>query len=101
MSKTVKLYIITCTKAYRMDEQGTRVSLEPWQSNSIYYDGYDDGGHDYILPDGYHVARANDEMLHIYRRDKSQPETLMLVGHTPAIIDTDGNAPRNIFLARA
>jgi len=61
-AKTVKLYKTNQTKAYRMDEQGEGFSLTPYSSNSPYYEGYDDGGKDYILPDGYSIGTlAGDE----------------------------------------
>ena len=40
---TVKLYQVTVTKSYMMDEQGTGFSLKPWGDNTIHYEGYDDG----------------------------------------------------------
>jgi len=49
--KTVILYNIEITKAYQMREQGTRYGLEPWGDNTTYYEGTDDGGKEYALPD--------------------------------------------------
>jgi len=54
------LYKTNQTKAYRMDEQGEGFSLTPYSSNSPYYEGHDDGGKDYILPDGYSVGTLAD-----------------------------------------
>ena len=56
MTNTVKIFQITCTKAQMIGETGTAFSLGPWGSNTPYYEGYDDGGKEYILPDGYHLA---------------------------------------------
>ena len=53
---TVTIYKVDCTRAYMMSEQGTGYSLEPWGSNTDYYEGDDDGGREYVLPDGYKVA---------------------------------------------
>jgi len=54
--KKIIIYEITCTYSYMMDEQGICYSLEPWGSNTKHYKGYDDGGQEYILPDGYRLA---------------------------------------------
>lgn len=63
---TVTIYEVECTKAYMMCEQGTRFSLSPWGNNTEYYEGDDDGGWDYILPDGYTVATSNCGTKEIY-----------------------------------
>jgi len=34
-----------------MAEIGTTYRLEPWGNNTTYYEGTDDGGKEYILPD--------------------------------------------------
>ena len=39
-----------------MYSQGEYPSLSPWGANTIHYDGWDDGGKEYILPDGYEVT---------------------------------------------
>lgn len=63
---TVKIYQITRTKTYMMGEQGTGYSLHPWGNDSDHYEGCDDGGVDYIIPEGYHVAEDMTGSLHIY-----------------------------------
>lgn len=68
--KTVKLYKITCTKAFVASaELGSGFSLTPWGNDTEYYEGYDDGGKDYILPDGYEVAKSNGGTMEIYKGD--------------------------------
>jgi len=37
--KTIDAYRVTVTQSYRMDEQGTGYSLQPWQGDGRYYDG--------------------------------------------------------------
>lgn len=69
MSNTVKIYNVTITQAYMMSEQGTGFSLNPWGKNTMYYSGYDDGGKDYILPDGYELAESNSGEMHIYNAE--------------------------------
>lgn len=66
MTTMIKIYRITCTKAYMMGEQGTGYSLRPWGDNTPHYEGYDDGGAEYVLPDGYTVAMSRCGLLEIY-----------------------------------
>ena len=66
---TVKLYKITRTKCYQMSEQRTGYSLYPWGNNTADYEGYDDDGKDYILPDGFDVAESQFGDLQIYDQD--------------------------------
>jgi hypothetical protein len=66
MSK-VKIYKVTCTKAYQMAEQGEGFSLTPWGKDTEYYDGFDDGGKDYELPDGFKLAQTIDGTPAIYK----------------------------------
>lgn len=41
-----------------MSEQGEGFSLQPWGRNTPYYQGYDDGGKEYLLPAGFEVAET-------------------------------------------
>lgn len=75
---TVKIYLVTCAKAYSMSEQGSGFSLHPWGSNTDYYEGYDDGGKEYILPEGFRVGMSVGEGLQIYR----EQECCSLVTHS-------------------
>lgn len=54
--RCIVVYRIHCTRAYRMDEQGSRYALAPWGRDTEYYEGSDDGGVIYRLPDGYTVG---------------------------------------------
>jgi hypothetical protein len=65
----IKIYRINCTEAYMADECGIRFALRPWTGNTIHYKGDDDGGMDYLLPDGLHLDIGNDELPHIYADD--------------------------------
>lgn len=53
---TIILYKITCTKAYMIGEQGESYSLRPWGNNTSYYEGHDDGGKKYILPEEIEIG---------------------------------------------
>jgi hypothetical protein len=66
MSK-VKIYKITCTKAYQISEQGEYFSLESWNSGSIYYQDFDDGGKEYELPEGFELSETIDGTPAIYK----------------------------------
>ena len=54
---TVTIYEITCTRGFQMCETGVGYSLEPWGDNTVIYEGCDDGGEQYALPEGYALAR--------------------------------------------
>lgn len=85
--KKVKIYLVTCTQGYSMDEQGEGFSLEPWGKNASYYEGYDDGGQDYILPKGYHLAENTLRQTLIYLGDEYCP--LITLYGKPAIVGDD------------
>ena len=95
---TVKIYKVTRTKAYMMSEQGTGFSLTPWGNNTPDYEGYDDGGKDYTLPDGFTVETGNDEQKHIYNTNNKCCELFSSKGH-PAIM-TDDPEPIILKLAK-
>lgn len=66
MSK-VKIYKVTITKAYMMSEQGENFSLRPWNGNNIDYQGFDDEGKEYVLPEGFELAETIDGTPAIYK----------------------------------
>ena len=41
-----------------MDEQGVGANLTGWGNNTQYYEGTDDGGLEYVLPEGYSVGKT-------------------------------------------
>jgi len=55
--KIVKIYKVTCTNAYRLEEQQTGYQLTPWGEDTLYYQGFDDGGVNYRIPSGYTVKK--------------------------------------------
>jgi len=80
----VKIYKVTCTKAYMASlELGTRYSLEPWGKDTAYYEGIDDGGKDYLLPDGFCPERSKDGTIAIYKENEYCP--LVTTQQGPAI----------------
>ena len=85
---TVKIYKITITKAYIMKEQGERFSLIPWNGNNKDYEGYDDGGKDYTLPEGYEVAKSASESLEVYNKNGGYCK-LFKKFSSPAILDDE------------
>jgi len=82
---TATIYKVTCTKAYMMSEQGTGYSLQPWGNNTVDYEGYDDGGKTYTLPDGYEVAESNGGTLELYNPQGERVQIMDDHGH-PAVV---------------
>jgi hypothetical protein len=74
---TVKIYKVTCTKAVMMDEQGSGFSLYPWGNNTDRYEGYDDGGLEYVLPDGFHLGTGGDGSKYIYPDGEDMPASMV------------------------
>jgi hypothetical protein len=92
MENTVKIYQLFIENSYEMVVDKTPFSLYPYGKQTLYYKGQDDGGKDYILPDGYEVAIGNDEQPHIYN-DKGQYCELHKYNDLPAIFDADRYYP--------
>jgi hypothetical protein len=63
----IKIYKITCTKGYQASECGTSFSLRPWGKDTAYYEGHDDGGVMYDLPEGFELAETIDDTPAIYK----------------------------------
>jgi hypothetical protein len=76
---TVKIYKTTCTKSFMMGEQGTGYSLSPWGDDTEYYEGYDDGGEIYTLPNGYEVAQSKSGTDELY--DEAGNHCTLVVGN--------------------
>ncbi len=70
ITNTVKIYKVETTKGYMMSEQGIGFSLRPWGTNTEYYEGSDNGGQDYILPEGYEVHKMTDKQEEIFFGDE-------------------------------
>lgn len=54
---TVTIYRVHREGTYSMYEQGESYSLEPWGDDTSYYEGWDDGGQKYMLPEGCTVGK--------------------------------------------
>ena len=81
----VKLYQITITKSYMMSEQGTGFSLEPWGNNTDYYEGYDDGGKDYQLPEGYELSKTTSGEAAIFDNEGEYCD-IVTVSNKPTLV---------------
>jgi hypothetical protein len=57
MAKAI-IYTITVTKACEGHDQEIFYSLNPWCENSLFYEGHDDGGKAFSLPEGIAVGRG-------------------------------------------
>ena len=93
---TVKLFKVICTNAYQMSEQGENYSLSPWGRDTEYYQGFDDGGKQYILPEGYSVSDSTMGELQIYD-DKGEYCIVDKKFNSPCLITSEGE----IMLAQA
>lgn len=61
---TVTIYHTTCYKGYSVYDQGSAFSLKPRGKDTTSYKGYDDGGKEYILPEGYEITKnIHDERM--------------------------------------
>ncbi len=78
---TVNIYKIVCTQSTMAADQGTGFSLRPWGTDTDTIKGFDDGGQEYILPDGYSVAESRSKTPEIYNDDDKHCE---LVVHEPS-----------------
>lgn len=87
--KRIKLYKVTITKAFLADELGTGFSLESWSGNSTYYEGEDDNGKEYVLPDGYELAKSAAGSLAIFDSE-GEYCTIVTLGHTPTLVTSKG-----------
>lgn len=56
MASTVTIYRITLTKSPMGEQPAENYSLSPWGHNSAIFQGHDDGGRAYRLPEGYAVG---------------------------------------------
>jgi len=86
--KTVRIYKINCTRAFMVSEQGGGYSLTPWGKNTPYYQGSDDGGREYVLPEKFVVAETKYTEKMIYQDDLACP--LYKKYGQPAIVGFDG-----------
>lgn len=84
METTVKIYKVKCVRSPFIHEQGTWLDLYPWRGDDTEYIGYDDGGTDYILPEGYDVRLNNTDMKMIYNSD-SMPCAIINHYGSPAL----------------
>lgn len=62
---------VTCTQGYRIDEQGTGYSLQPWGQNTPYFEGYSEPV-EVDLNDRYEVADSAMGEPMIYPKDGSE-----------------------------
>ena len=83
--QTVKLYKVNRIQSYSIWETGESYSLYPWPGDDCDSMGYDDGGHDYILPDEYEVRKQESGIMYIgYKGENGNEEIIDYNGH-PAL----------------
>ena len=88
---TVTIYKVTCTKAYQISEQGTGYSLNPWGSNTAHYEGHDDGGKLYGLPEGYTVAESRGGTDELYDENVMHCSIVMHTSGLPEVVSVTYN----------
>jgi hypothetical protein len=69
-----------------MSEQGTGYSLQPWGNNTDHYQGHDDGGKDYTLPEGYTIAQSNGGTVEIYDEQGNHCEIITHTSGLPELV---------------
>lgn len=88
---TVKIYKGTVTKAHMASmELGSGFGLTPWGEDTPEYEGYDDGGRDYILPDGYEIAKTKYGEIAIYHGE-NYCDILINSSGRPQLVSVDTN----------
>ena len=73
-----------------MDEQGKGLSLHPWGRNTAYYEGSDDGGTVYELPEGYELAETRGHDLGIFDPDGRYCDLILHLGEVALQSTTGG-----------
>ncbi|GEM_PF-623911 len=87
MREIVTIYKIHCTKSLQPSEEGDRCSLLPWDSNCAGRCGKDDGGHAYVLPEGYMQGRGENGLPAIFGESGNRCD-LLLHNDCPLLIDS-------------
>ena len=85
MENTIKLYRCYQYEAIRIDQTGEYFSLTPYGNNTLYFKGYDDGGKEYILPEGYSIGETYYGDTAIFDKDNYYVH-LCVKDDSPALI---------------
>jgi hypothetical protein len=84
----IKIYRINCTKSFQACAQGSWFSLTPWGGgNCGGFEGYDDGGKSYVLPDDYEILEEKGGGLQVIHKDSGAPIDLFMFHDRPALMD--------------
>lgn len=87
---TAKIYHIWRDRGIHVGETGEGWDVRPYGNNTGMLNGTDDGGQDYILPDGYSVGQDCDGVPHLYSDKDSMPVMLVNNGGHPVIVTESG-----------
>lgn len=79
------IYTITITRASENEEPGTYYSLNPWGANSLYYEGYDDGGKVFSLPKGIAVGRDKNGERILYEKKSGRSVEICDIQGAPVL----------------
>ena len=84
MAKAV-IYTITVTKAHEATEEGVLYSLNPWSNNNLFYEGYDDGGKVFALPEGIVVGSDPSGGRILYDKNSGRSVELCALNGSPVL----------------
>ena len=79
------IYTITVTKACEGGDQGTYYSLNPWCGNSLLYEGHDDGGKVFSLPEGIAVGKDRNGGRILYEAASGRAVEIDSVNGSPVL----------------
>ena len=82
---TVTLYRIFCYHAPHEEQEGETFSLVPWTEENATLQCEDDGGKDYVLPEGYGLSAENG--IPVILNPDNQPCGLQEHNGFPLLID--------------
>ena len=90
---TVTIYKNTCTQGVMMSEQGTGFSLTEWGSDTDMIKGFDDGGQNYVLPDGYTLGAIWGGLSAVFDTNDNYCELVMHSCGRPQLVSGDVKMP--------
>lgn len=87
MSQIVTVYKLKCYAALSPSQEGESCSLLPWDDSDPGMRGEDDGGREYVLPEGYTQSTSKDYVPEIFGPEGNRCE-LVLHNDCPLLIDS-------------
>lgn len=88
MNEIVTIYKIRCFAALDPEQEGESCSLLPWDDSSPDCRGEDDGGREYVLPEGYKQGRTEEGFPVVFGKEGGACE-LVLHNGCPLLVDPE------------